>query len=112
MNNETLARIDADYNCTADLNPRVQARWYPTGLRLKYEPVYDPALKFVSSMGRAYYLEAVYTALEESGQHDTAVKWYCLNQHFYHPIAIADIFEIIGTQEPFCQEDVWGCDSE
>ena len=63
-------------------------------------------------MGRAYYLQPIYKALEDSGQHDTAVEWYCDNQHFYHPIAIMDILEIIGEQPDHCNEEVWGCDSE
>ena len=73
VNRAILERIDADYNCTGDANPRVKARWYPTCLQLKYPPAYDPAHAWISSMGRAYYLTPVYKALQDSGQHDLAV---------------------------------------
>ena len=56
LNIEILTKIDADYNCTGDPNPRVKARWYPTCLELRYEHAYDGAHSFISSMGRAYYL--------------------------------------------------------
>ena len=36
VNLAILEKIDADYNCTADVNPRVRARWYPTCLTLQY----------------------------------------------------------------------------
>ena len=43
VNTAILARIDADLNCTIDLDPEVRQRWYPTGLGLFYDPVYAPA---------------------------------------------------------------------
>ena len=63
VNQAILERIDNDYNCTGDKNPRVRARWYPTCISLKYEPAYEPAHEWIGSMGRAYYLTPVYKAL-------------------------------------------------
>lgn len=36
VNLDILARIDADLNCTNDLDPEVRQRWYPTGLGKYY----------------------------------------------------------------------------
>ena len=36
VNTAILARIDADLNCTGDIDPEVKQRWYPTGLYLSY----------------------------------------------------------------------------
>ena len=49
LNLDILARIDADYNTTADPDPEVKQRWLPTGLTLGYQPAYDPAHTWVSS---------------------------------------------------------------
>ena len=76
VNTAILARIDADLNCTADLDPEVRQRWYPTGLGLFYDPVYDPAHDWISSMGRSKYVCPVYQSLEDSGQHDLGVQWF------------------------------------
>jgi len=83
-----LDRIDADYAVTADPDPEVKQRWLPMGLTLNYEPSYDAAHTWVSSMGRCKYLTPVYSALESSGQHDLGVQWYNENLDFYHPVAI------------------------
>ena len=60
VNTAIIARIDADLNCTADIDPEVRQRWYPTGLGLNYDPVYNPAHDWISSMGRSKYLMPVY----------------------------------------------------
>ena len=60
VNTAIIARIDADLNCTADIDPEVRQRWYPTGLGLNYYPVYNPAHDWISSMGRSKYLMPVY----------------------------------------------------
>ena len=73
VNLNILERIDADLNCTLDIDPEVKQRWYPVGLTLNYTPVYEPAHTWISSMGRSKYLTPVYQALEDSGQHDLAV---------------------------------------
>jgi len=68
-----LTQIDADYNSTQDPDPEVKQRWLPIGLTIQYTPAYDAAHSWVSSMGRCKYLTPVYSALEESGQHDLGV---------------------------------------
>ena len=73
VNIAILTRIDADLGCTADIDPEVKQRWYPTGLGLYYQPVYDPAHTWISSMGRSKYLKPVYSSLQDSGQHDLGV---------------------------------------
>ena len=36
VNIDILTRIDADLNCTDEIDPEVRQRWYPTGLGLEY----------------------------------------------------------------------------
>lgn len=94
-----LEKIDADLSCTADPDPEVKQRWYPTGLGKTYQPVYDPAHTWISSMGRSKYLSPVYASLQDSYQHDLGVEWFCENKNFYHPVAattVAGILEIDG----------------
>lgn len=40
-------------------------------------------------MGRCKYLTPVYSALQDSGQHELGVEWYNENLDFYHPVAIS-----------------------
>ena len=96
VNTAILERIDADLNCTADIDPEVRQRWYPTGLGLYYDPVYDPAHEWISSMGRSKYLMPVYSSLQNSGQHDLGVQWFDENKDFYHPVAATSIEAILG----------------
>jgi hypothetical protein len=63
VNTAILERIDADLNCTGEIDPEVRQRWYPTGLALFYDPVYEPAHEWISSMGRSKYLSPVYASL-------------------------------------------------
>lgn len=93
---ELLARIDADYDTTADPNPEVKQRWLPMGLTIQYAPAYDAAHTWVSSMGRCKYLTPVYVALQNSGQHDLGVQWYNENLSFYHPVAITTVARDLG----------------
>ena len=91
-----LTLIDANYDTTNDPDPEVKQRWYPIGLTLQYNPVYDAAHTWVSSMGRCKYLTPVYDALEQSGQHDLGVQWYNENLDFYHPVAISTEARVLG----------------
>lgn len=97
-----LTQIDADYNTTADPDPEVKQRWLPIGLKIQYEPSYDAAHTWVSSMGRCKYLSPIYSALQDSGQHDLGVQWYDENLDFYHPVAITTEGRILGliSDEP------------
>ena len=92
-----LERIDADLNCTADIDPEVRQRWYPTGLGLNYDPVYAPAEAWISSMDRSKHLSHVYASLQESGQHDTGCAWFDENKDFYHPVAATSVEGILGS---------------
>jgi len=94
-----LTKIDADLSCTTDIDPEVRQRWYPIGLTKNYDPVYDPAHTWISSMGRSKYLNPVYTALEDSGQHDLGVQWFEENKDFYHPVAATSVEKILGIDE-------------
>jgi leukotriene-A4 hydrolase len=104
-----LTQIDADYDVTNDVNPEVKQRWYPLGLTLKYDPVYTPANTWISSMGRSKYLDPVYQALEDSGQHDLAVQWDDANKDFYHPVAQTSIEAILYPADPTIEEVCDGC---
>lgn len=99
VNIAILTQIDADLDCSTTSDPEVKQRWFPTGLGLHYDPVYDPAHTWISSMGRSKYLCPVYAALEDSGQHDTGVEWYNENADFYHPVAATSVREILGIEE-------------
>ena len=76
LNIEILQRIDNDLNSTNDVDPEVRRLWYPIGLGLKYQPVYEPAHTWISSMGRIKYLKNVYKALARSGQYDLGNSWF------------------------------------
>lgn len=97
VNIAILERIDADLNCTVDLDPEVRQRWYPTGLGKYYDPVYDPAHLWISSMGRSKYLMPVYSSLQDSDQHDTGCEWFEENKNFYHPVSATSIEGILGS---------------
>ena len=99
MNIAIMTQIDTDYNCTGDLDPEVKQRWYPTGIMLNYTPVFDAAHTFVSSMGRLKYLTPIYTALEDSGNHDMAMTWFNENKDFYHPVAVTSLEKTLGITE-------------
>jgi len=94
-----LERIDADLGVTADVDPEVRQRWYALGLSKMYDPVYDPAHDWISSMGRSKYLNPIYESLQDSGQHDLGVQWFDENKDFYHPVAATTVEEILGIQE-------------
>lgn len=91
-----LNQIDKDYNTTADPDPEVKQRWLPIGLTIQYQPSYDAAHSWVSSMGRCKYLTPIYSSLEDSGQHDLGVQWYNENLDFYHPVAISTEARVLG----------------
>ena len=55
-------------------------------------------------MGRSKYLTPVYSALEDSGQHDLAVQWNDENKDFYHPVSEASVVKIIGTDSKINKE--------
>lgn len=99
VNIAILEKIDADLGVTADVNPEVRKLWYPLGLYLFYDTVYDPAHDWISSMGRSKYLNPVYRALEDSGQHDLGVEWFDENKDFYHPVAATTLEGILGIEE-------------
>ena len=68
----------------------------PLGLAKNYKPAYDAAYAFVSSQGRLKYLTPIYSALENSNQHDLAVQWFDENEDFYHPIATSSLEATLG----------------
>lgn len=47
-------------------------------------------------MGRCKYLTPIYSALQDSGQHDLGVEWYNENLDFYHPVAISTEGRVLG----------------
>lgn len=87
----TIALIDSDFSVTEDPNPEVKQRWLPLCLAKLYDPSYDVAHEFVSSQGRLKYLTPIYSALEQTNQHDLAVQWFDENEDFYHPIALSSL---------------------
>jgi len=104
LNKAILERIDADLNCTDEIDPEVRQRWFPTGLSLSYEPVYEPAHAWVSSMGRNRYLTPVYSSLQGSGQHDLGVQWFCENIDFYHPVSVDAVTGVLGVDSSVCDQ--------
>jgi len=63
VNLAILIQVDADYDVSNTIDPEVKQRWFPMGLGLEYQPVYDPAHTWICSMGRAKYLTPVYQSL-------------------------------------------------
>ena len=106
LNSAILERIDADLNCTGQIDPEVKQRWYPTGLALNYEPVYEPAHEWISSMGRSKYLSPVYASLQDSDQHDLGVQWFCENIDFYHPVSATTVEGILGIDASACDSSI------
>lgn len=45
---DLIKRIDADYNCTWDINPEIGQRWFPLVFAFDYEPAYEAAHYYVS----------------------------------------------------------------
>ena len=62
-------------------------------------------------MGRSKYLTPVYSALQDSGQHDLAVQWNDENKDFYHPVAEASVMKIIGSDSKIVEEKFFSFDS-
>lgn len=95
VNLAILERIDADYNCTGDIDPEVRQRWYPIGLDKNYQPVYEPAHEWISGMGRVKYLKPVYISLVMSDQCPLAEQWFNENKSFYHPVAVTSLQTVL-----------------
>lgn len=97
---DLIKRIDADLNISGSVDPEVKQRWYPLGIRMKYEDVTPKAHNFISSMGRMKYLTPIYTALLDTDQKTLAVQWFNENIDFYHPYAIIQLKRLLGITEP------------
>ena len=105
LNVEILKRIDNDLDSTSDIDPEVRRLWYPICLGLKYQPVYEPAHTWISSMGRIKYLKNVYKALAKSGQQDLGNSWFEQNKNFYHPVAASVIKSVLDKNYEEEEED-------
>ena len=92
---DLLKKVDADYNCTWDINPEIGQRWLPLSIALEFTDTFDGAKAYVSKLGRMKYINPVYIALVRNGRRDLADKWFRLNENFYHPIAAAGLRKII-----------------
>lgn len=83
INLAIMALIDSQLSITSSaVDPEVMQRWYMLGLYLGYQPVYTPAQTWVSSMGRAKYLQAIYGACPQSDDTTllaTCQSWYAAN---------------------------------
>jgi leukotriene-A4 hydrolase len=53
-------RIDGDYNLTMTVDPECKQRWFKIGILSGYQPVFEQAHIFISSMGRLKYLMPIY----------------------------------------------------
>jgi len=95
MTVEIMAKIDADLNITNTLDPECKNIWFPLGIKLGYNTVMTPSNTFVSTQGRMKYLTPIYMALQNSGQHNTAVEWFNANIDFYHPYAVAKLKKLL-----------------
>lgn len=93
-----MTMIESKYNCTDAINPEIKQRWYPLGIMKGYTPVMTPANTFVSTVGRVKYIKPVYSALQNSDQHDLGVQWLNQNMDFYHPVAVSSIQTVLGVE--------------
>jgi leukotriene-A4 hydrolase len=96
VNLAILEKIDVDLTVTGTLDPEVKERWFPLGIRKNYQPVFDQAHTFISSMGRLKYLTPVYQALLDANRCDLATSWFDENKDFYHPMAVLKIQKLIA----------------
>ena len=87
--------MDTTLTITNDPNPEIGQRWFPLAISKDYKPAFEPAHRYVSTIGRQKYILPVYTALCENGYRALAYQWYLENENFYHPIAAAKIRAII-----------------
>ena len=55
-----MERIDGDYNLTMTVDPEIKQRWFPLGIKKKYNAVLPQAKLFVSTQGRLKYLTPIY----------------------------------------------------
>lgn len=94
-----LAKIDADLSISETTDPEVLMRWCPTTLYVGWIPS-DFCKTWVSSYGRAKYLNPVYIALMESGNSTVAQQWNQENINFYSNIAEAGIMDILNGSYP------------
>ena len=57
---EILEKVDVDYTLTGTVDPECKYKWFPLGIKKAYQPVFDQAHTFISSMGRLKYLTPIY----------------------------------------------------
>jgi Leukotriene A4 hydrolase, C-terminal len=73
-----MALIDQDLNLTlSETNPFVKNEWYIAGIRNGYEPVMEPAYKWLGQQGRHAFVTSTFKALVNDAKDcETAEAWY------------------------------------
>ena len=84
-----------------DLPHRLAKYYVEFNIWKDYTTVTEPAHTWISSMGRSKYLNPVYQALQDTGNHDTGCTWLNENIDFYHPVATTSIESILGPCTAF-----------
>ena len=95
-----MTAVDTDLNLTNSVDPEVRQRWYSIGCYLSYAPVLAAAETWVGEMGRNKYIQAIYTAMNQSPDqptaYQTALGWYNNNASFYSPTTNELVMNILG----------------
>eukprot|EP00474_Spongospora_subterranea_P009862 CRZ10320.1 hypothetical protein [Spongospora subterranea] len=88
LNISLLEKIEAKCHFTEQCNAEIKLRWFQLCLSLKYEPIVDHVVKFITTQGRMKYVRPLYRCLFASGfATETAVATFKKHRQFYHPIA-------------------------
>jgi leukotriene-A4 hydrolase len=94
-----LTRIDGDLNITETVDPECKMNWYPLSITKGYQPAFDAAHTFISSMGRMKYLQPIYQALIDTDNLDMARQWFQENVNFYHPYCVWKLSKMLGLND-------------
>lgn len=76
-------------------NMEVVFRFYGVALKAKYEKFYEPAAKWVQTIGRMKYCRPTYRSLA-SCDRDLAVKTFLEREEWYHPLCRAMVRKDLG----------------
>ncbi|KAF3937926.1 Laeverin [Dactylella cylindrospora] len=89
---DELAKV---YSFDTSGNMEVVFRFYGVALKAKYEKYYEPAAKWVQTIGRMKYCRPTYRSLAACDR-DLAVKTFLGRESWYHPLCRAMVRKDLG----------------
>ncbi|MGF1578631.1 MAG: M1 family metallopeptidase [Gemmataceae bacterium] len=95
-----MKQLDDAFTLTKVGNSVVLMNWLRIAIRNEYEPAYPRLEKFLTSMGRRWFLRELYKELvkTEAGK-QRARRLYAKARATYHPISVASIDEILKWEQ-------------